>query len=103
MKAVVKTGGKQYLVAEGDKISVEKLEGKAGDKVVLSEVLLVSDDKKVAVGTPLVAGAAVEATIEKQGRAKKIDVVKFKSKTRYRRKIGHRQSFTELVISKINL
>lgn len=102
MKAVVKTGGKQYLVTEGDKISVEKLEGKAGDKIVLSEVLLVSDDKKVSVGDPLVAGAAVEATIEKQGRAKKIDVVKFKSKTRYRRKIGHRQPFTELVIGKIN-
>lgn len=102
MKAVVKTGGKQYLVEEGGKLTVEKLAGKAGDKVTLEDVLLVSDGKKVSVGAPKVEGAKVEATIEKQKRADKVTTVKFKSKTRYRRKIGHRQEQTDLVIDKIS-
>lgn len=101
MKAVVKTGGKQYIVSEGDKISVEKLPGVAGDKVLLDDVLLVSDDKKVSVGTPTVEGAKVEAEIEHQTKASKVTTIKFKSKTRYRRKIGHQQKLTELVIKKI--
>lgn len=101
MKAVVKTGGKQYLVEKGDKLTVEKLAGKAGDKVTLEDVLLVSDGKKVSIGAPKVEGAKVEAIIEKQSRAAKVNTVKFKSKTRYRRKIGHRQQQTELVVEKI--
>jgi large subunit ribosomal protein L21 len=101
MKAVVKTGGKQYLVEEGSNLTVEKLAGKTGDKVILEDVLMVSDGKKVSVGAPKVEGAKVEAIIEAQKRADKVTTVKFKSKTRYRRKIGHRQQQTELKIEKI--
>jgi len=101
-KAVIKTGGKQYLVTEKDKIKVEKLSGAEGDKVNFSEVLLVSDnDKEVKVGKPTVSGAKVSGKILRQGRAKKISVVKYKPKTRYKRVIGHKQNFTEVEIEKI--
>jgi len=102
MKAVVKTGGKQYLVTEGQTIKIEKIAGKAGENVGLDHVLLVEDAGTVKVGSPTVEGAKITATIQKQGRARKIDVVKFKSKTRYRRKNGHRQPFTEVTIEKIS-
>mgnify|MGYP001597034601 CR=1 FL=1 len=98
MLAVIKTGGKQYIVKENDKLKVEKLEGNVGDILKLDEVLL-ADEK---VGTPLVAGAYVEAEILNQGKAKKIRVVKFKSKVRYLRTRGHRQLFTEIQIKKIS-
>lgn len=99
--AVVKTGGKQYVVSAGDTIRVEKLVGDAGATVAFDEVLLVGDDKTVTVGLPTVAAATVTATIVKQGRADKITVVKYKNKTRYRRTLGHRQSFTEVKIESI--
>ena len=97
MIAVVKTGGKQYLVKEGSKIKVEKIEAKEGDTITLDEVLLAGEK----IGAPLVPGASVEAKILKQGRHDKIRVVKFKAKSRYTRTKGHRQHYTEIEITKI--
>lgn len=102
MYAVITTGGKQYLVTEGQKLKVEKLELEAGATLSL-DCLLVSDDagKEVKVGTPLVPGGKVTATVVAQGRADKISVIKYKRKVRYRRNVGHRQPFTEIQIEKI--
>lgn len=97
MLAVIKTGGKQYIVKENDKLKVEKLEANEGDTIKLTEVLL-ADEK---IGSPLIEGAYVEAKVLRQDKAKKIRVVKFKSKVRYLRTRGHRQPFTELQILKI--
>ena len=98
MKAVIKTGGKQYYVTEGDVIYVEKLNGEAGDKVVFNEVLLV-DDK---VGNPCLDGASVEGEIIKNDKAKKIRIFTYKSKDRSnRRTMGHRQPYTKVEIKKI--
>lgn len=102
MYAVVETGGKQYKVSEGDVIYVEKLEGNQGDSIDLDKVLLVSNEGDIKVGKPYVEGAKVSASIEEQGKAKKILVFKFKAKKDYRKKQGHRQPFTKLKISKIN-
>ena len=101
--AVIKTGGKQYLVQPHQKFKVEKLPGEAGAKVSFSEVLLIADSDKVTIGQPLVKGAEVIASIFNQGRGKKIIVQKYKPKVRYRKKMGHRQHFTELSIDSINL
>ena len=98
MKAVIKTGGKQYYVTEGDMIYVEKLDGEAGDKVVFNEVLVV-DDK---VGNPYLDGASVEGEIVKNGKGKKIRIFTYKSKDRSnRRTMGHRQPYTQVEIKKI--
>lgn len=99
--AVIKTGGKQYIVEPGQKLKIEKIGGAAGDVISFEEVLLTADGNAVAVGTPTVKGAKVSAKIEKQGRAKKIMVVKYKPKVRYRKKQGHRQLFTEVTIDSI--
>ncbi|PJE76242.1 50S ribosomal protein L21 [Candidatus Uhrbacteria bacterium CG10_big_fil_rev_8_21_14_0_10_48_11] len=101
MQAVIKTGGKQYIVTEGQRLSVERLPSEEGDKLEFEEVLLVDDGKKVSVGMPTVPNAKVSATVEKQGRSRTIDVIKYKAKVRYRRKIGHRQHFTKVLIDKI--
>ena len=101
MLAVIKTGGKQYQVQEGDKIKVEKLEGEAGAKITFDEIMFVGDEKDAKVGTPLVSGAKVEATIVQQGRHKKVWGIKHKAKKRYKVKFGHRQTFTEVEITKI--
>ncbi|KKU55086.1 MAG: 50S ribosomal protein L21 [Candidatus Moranbacteria bacterium GW2011_GWE2_47_10] len=101
MLAIIKTGGKQYKVAEGDKIKIEKIEGEAGEKVTFSEVLFVGDEKDVKIGAPLIEGAKVEATIVDQGRHKKVWGIKHKAKKRYKVKFGHRQLFTEVEINKI--
>lgn len=101
--AIVATGGKQYRVSEGKVIDVERLSGDEGTTVELSEVLLVADGEKVTVGQPTLAGAKVRATIVSQGRGKKVTVFKYKSKVRYRRKIGHRQPYTRLAIDQIAL
>ena len=97
MYAIFITGGKQYRAAEGETIFVEKLEGEAGQEVVFDQVLLVGDK----VGTPLVQGAKVTGTIEKQGKGKKIIVFKMKAKKNYRKKQGHRQAYTKVVIKSI--
>jgi large subunit ribosomal protein L21 len=101
MIAVIQTGGKQYLVSKGDKVQVEKLEGVKGDKVTFDKVLFTAEGTKYEVGKPFLSGSTVEATIVKQGRGKKIEVLKYKAKSKYRRKIGHRQSYTEVEITKV--
>lgn len=103
MFAVIQTGGKQYRVAKGDSLRVEKLPGDVGGAVTFDKVLLVSSEKgeSTKVGTPLVAGAKVSATIVAQDRDKKIIVFKFRRRKNYRRKNGHRQPFTELKITEI--
>lgn len=101
MLAVIKTGGKQYIVEAGKKIKIEKLEGEVGQTITLSNVLLIDDGKDINIGQPEVKGASVEAKILRQGRARKIIIFKFKPKKRERRKKGHRQSFTELEIVSI--
>jgi large subunit ribosomal protein L21 len=101
MLAVIKTGGKQYLVSPGQKIKIEKLDLKEGKEVTFKEVLLVEKQKKVEIGTPFVKGAKVIGKVLKHGKGKKVIVFKYKSKTRYKVKKGHRQPFTEVEIVKI--
>jgi len=103
MFALIETGGKQYRVTEGTILKVEKLEAEEGAAVVLDKVLLLSeDDETVTVGRPLIEGASVTAKVIKQGRGKKIIVYKYKKRKNYHKKQGHRQSYTKLVIEKIN-
>jgi large subunit ribosomal protein L21 len=101
MYAVIRTGGKQYRVSEGDRLRVEKLAGEVGASITLSDVLMVGGEK-VVVGKPVVAGARVTATITAQDRAKKVIVFKFRRRKNYRRKNGHRQPFTELKITGVS-
>ena len=101
MYAVVKTGGKQYRVSEGDRVRVEKLPGSVGDTVELDEVLMLGGDK-VSVGAPTVSGAKVQAEIVAQGRGRKIIVFKIRRRKSYRRKAGHRQPYTELKVTGIS-
>jgi large subunit ribosomal protein L21 len=101
--AVIATGGKQYVVKEGDTVKIEKLsdEAKVGDKVVFDKVLLVSENDSVKVGTPNVAGAKVTAKISEIGRDAKISVIHYKQKSRYFKRNGHRQPFCKVSIEKI--
>ena len=101
MYAIIATGGKQYKVAEGDIITIEKLGVEAGEKVTFDQVLVVGGDD-LKVGDPKVEGATVEASVVKEGRAKKVIVYKYKRKTGYHKKNGHRQAFTQVKIEKIN-
>jgi large subunit ribosomal protein L21 len=101
MLAVIKTGGKQYLVKPGDKIKIEKIEKKEGEKVTFSEVLLVENDGKKQIGNPLVKGARVTGKIISHGKGDKVIIFHYKPKTRQKSKKGHRQSFTEVEIEKI--
>jgi len=101
MHAVIKTGGKQYRVSEGDMLTVEKIEGEKGDTVSFDEVMLVSDGSDSTVGTPLVEGAKVTGEIVTQTKGPKITVFKMKRRKGYRRKIGHRQPLTALKIKEI--
>lgn len=102
MYAIVKTGGKQYKVAHGDVLFVEKLEANEGDVVTLDQVLAVAGENGLTVGAPVVEGATVTAKVVAQGKAKKVIVYKYKAKKDYRRKQGHRQPYTKLVIESIN-
>jgi large subunit ribosomal protein L21 len=99
--AVVKTGGKQYKVSPGEKITVEKLPGEPGEQIELSEVLLVGEGDSVKIGQPTVPEAKVLATIVEQGRSKKIIVFKKKRRKNYKKKQGHRQYYTVLEIKEI--
>ncbi len=101
MIAVIKTGGKQYLVSPGDKIKIEKIAEKEGKEITFKEVLLVEKNRKLDIGTPFVKGAKVVAKILSQGKGKKVIIFKYKPKTRYKKKAGHRQLFTEVEITKI--
>lgn len=100
MYAIIKTGGKQYKVTEGDKIQVEKLEAKVGSKVIFDEVVAVGGDK-LKVGTPFVAGYTVEAKVLEHGKGEKLVIYKYKAKKDYRRKNGHRQPYTLVEITKL--
>ncbi len=101
MFAVIKTGGKQYKVQKDDKLLVEKLDAKEGDKINLEEVLMIADGKKSTLGEPLVKGAVVEAKVVTQTRGPKITVFKKKRRQNYRRKKGHRQDLTMIQITNI--
>ena len=99
--AIIETGGKQYRVSPGQAVDVDRLDVSEGDTVELDRVLLIADDDRVTVGTPTVEGAKVVATSQGEGKAKKIIVLRYKPKTRYRKKTGHRQLYTKLSIDKI--
>ena len=104
MLAVIKTGGKQYVVSPGDKIQIEKIDQKEGSEVVFQEVLLcdkTGDGSDVQIGAPTIKGATVTGKILKQGKGEKVIIFKYKPKKRYKRKVGHRQTFTEVEITSI--
>jgi large subunit ribosomal protein L21 len=102
MYAIIRTGGKQYQVAAGDKLRVEKLQGNVGDTVELSDILMVVDGEKVKIGQPVIEGAKVVAKITEQGKADKVIVFKMKRRKGYRVKRGHRQQYTALTIEEIS-
>lgn len=101
MYAIIKTGGKQYRVSEGDELFIEKLTQEQGDEVRFEEVLALGDEGSLEWGTPVIEGAVVTAEVVKQGKGKKIVVFKYKSKKGYRRKKGHRQPYTRVKITSI--
>lgn len=101
MHAIIETGGKQYKVAEGETLFIEKLPAEAGDAVVFDKVLAVLDGDKATFGTPVVEGATVEASVVKNGKGKKIMIFKYNAKKNYRKRQGHRQPYTKVEIGKI--
>lgn len=103
MKAVIKTGGKQYVVTENTKLAVEKLDVEQGAKIELNEVLLIADGDNVTVGSPVVEGAKVKCTVLEQKKSRKTIVFKFKRRKRYKRTRGHRQPKTVLSVDKIEI
>ncbi len=102
MKAVVKTGGKQYVVTEGETLRVEKLDGEVGATIELGEVLSVGEGSEIKIGTPVVEGAAVKAEIIEHGRGRKVVVFKKKRRKGYKKKQGHRQDYTGVRIKEIS-
>ena len=103
MHAIIETGGKQYKVAEGDVLFIEKLNAEAEQTVKFDQVLAVLDGENTKIGTPNVEGAVVEAKVVKNGKGKKIDVLRYKAKKNEKKKIGHRQPYTKVEITKIAL
>lgn len=102
MYAVIKTGGKQYRVAQGDKLRVETLNAAEGDSIELDSVLMVGEGDDVKIGTPVVANASVTATVVTHGRADKIEIIKFRRRKHHRKQMGHRQNYTLLEITGIS-
>lgn len=103
MYAIFVTGGKQFKASEGDVLYIEKIEKAAGETIVFDQVLLISDEGVFKAGAPFVDGAKVEAKLEKNGKGKKIRIFKYKAKKNYRRRIGHRQPYSKIVITAINV
>ena len=101
MYAVIKTGGKQYRVSPGEKIKVEQLPGEVGSQIKL-DVLMIADGEKVSIGTPLVAGATVQATVLSHGRHDKVHIFKMRRRKHYQRHGGHRQNYTEIQIGEMS-
>ncbi|MCB9798620.1 50S ribosomal protein L21 [Candidatus Nomurabacteria bacterium] len=103
MLAVIETGGKQYIVKDGQALKIEKLEAAEGDKITFDKVLLLAaeDGSDVQIGTPYLDGVTIDAQVEMQGRSKKVRVVKYKRKVRYKRTRGHRQHFTKVKVEKV--
>ena len=102
MHAIIVTGGKQYKVAEGEAVFIEKLPAEAGDQVVFDQVLAIIDGDNATFGAPTVSGASVEAKIVKNGKGKKIRIFKYNPKKGYRKRQGHRQPYTKIEIKKIS-
>lgn len=102
MYAVIKTGGKQYRVVAGERLKVEKLVADVGAKVTLDQVLMVADGAEMTIGSPIIKGATVNATVLSHGRGDKVMIFKFRRRKHYRKTQGHRQSYTEIQISDIN-
>jgi len=102
MYAVIKTGGKQYRVSSGEKLKIEQLPAQVGSQVVIDQVLMVADGDKVSIGTPLVQGAKVQATVVAHGRGDKVLIFKLRRRKNSKRQGGHRQNFTEIQIDKIS-
>jgi len=102
MYAVIKTGGKQYRVSEGDTLRVEKLDSDAGETIEFDQVLAVGEGADLKIGTPFVKGGKVTATVKEQGRAKKVEIIKFRRRKHHMKRMGHRQSYTELEITGIS-
>lgn len=103
MQAIIVTGGKQYVVNEGDTLFIEKLPVEAGDAVTFDQVLAIVDGENTKFGTPVVEGAKVDAKVVKNGKGKKIDIIRYKSKKNEKKHIGHRQPYTKVEITKIAL
>jgi len=103
MLAVIKTGGKQYLVSPGQKIKIEKIDVKEGKEITFKEVLLLEKQNKIEIGTPLIKEVKVIGKVLRHGRGKKVIVFKYRPKKRYKLKKGHRQPFTEVEITKIEI
>ncbi len=103
MHAIIETGGKQYKVAEGDTLFIEKLPQEAGETVTFDKVLAILDGDNTTIGTPVVAGAKVDASIVKNGKGKKIRIFKYNPKKGYRKRQGHRQPYTKVTIGKISV
>ena len=102
MYAVIKTGGKQYRVMQGETLRVEKLEADVGAAVNFDQVLLIGEGEGITVGTPLVAGASVAATVKAQGRGDKVRIIKFRRRKHHMKQMGHRQYYTEVEITSIS-
>jgi large subunit ribosomal protein L21 len=102
MYAVIKAGGKQHRVRQGQTLKVEKIAAEPGASVDFDEVLMIADGDRVSLGAPYVAGGKVTATVEDHGRGNKIEIIKFRRRKNYRRKMGHRQHYTELRITEIS-
>ena len=103
MYAVIKTGGKQYRVAAGEKIKVEQIAAEVGQEIVIDQVLAVGNGTELKVGTPLVSGATVKATVVAHGRGEKIRIFKMRRRKHYQKRMGHRQNYTELQIDSISV
>ena len=101
MYAVIKTGGKQYRVSEGQTVKVEKLDAEEGASVDIDDVLMIADGDNIKVGAPTVDGGKVTATVKSHGRAKKVEIIKFRRRKHHDKRIGHRQHYTELLITGI--
>jgi len=102
MYAVIKTGGKQYRVMEGQTLKVEKLNAEKGNSIELDEVLMVADGENIKIGAPFVEGSKVSATVEDHGRGDKVRIIKFNRRKHFRKQMGHRQSYTEIKITGIS-
>ena len=102
MYAVIKTGGKQYRVSQGDTLRVETIDANSGDSIEFDQVLMVGEGEDVKVGTPLLEGSKVTATIKAHGRGKKIEIIKFRRRKHHMKRMGHRQNYTEVEITGIS-
>lgn len=103
MQAVIKSGGKQYKVAKGDVLRVEKIQAEEGQSIDISDVLMVIDGDNITIGKPTIEGATVQAKVTAHGRGRKVNIIKFHRRKHYRRQMGHRQAYTELAIEEISV